>query len=155
MLSKSFLFNLPDSPGTSYFKFLLVYHQGNSSFPQHLQNPLSLLLLTARALIWPFNFFCTVTTATSCLLCPFPSLSAHCSCPRLLAQQRSGTSARLLPSVHPIQLSHLEFSSLHAVPCFNILLHSHMFCCLCISHSSKCFHLFPLSPCFSYDASLT
>lgn len=78
-------------------------------------------LLTARALIWPFDLFCT---ATSCLLCSLLSLSAHCSCLRLLAQQHAGTSARLLPTTHPIQLSCLEFSSLCAVPCFNILIHT-------------------------------
>lgn len=153
MLSKSSLFNLPNSLGTGYFRFLLVYHQGNGSFPHCLHNPLPLLLLTTRAHIWTFNLLYTATTATSCHLRSLPSLSAPSSCPRLLAQPHSGTSARLLPSVHPIQLFHLEFSSLCAVHCFNTLLLA-LTCATPFEFPTppNPFIFFHSAPCLSYDA---
>lgn len=78
----------------------------------------------------------------------------HCSCRRLLAQHFSGISTRLLPSALPIQLFHLEFSSLCALPCFNALLRTLTCSCgfpipsdsVIFSHSASC---------LSYDASST
>lgn len=99
---------------------------------------------SSLALQW---LFCTASTATSCLLCSLSqSFSTRCSCRRLLAQHCSGISTRLLPSAFPIQLFHLEFSSLCAVPCFNALLNTLTCSCgfptpsnsVIFSHSASC-----------------
>lgn len=84
-------------------------------------------------------------------LLPSQPFSTHCSCTKVLAQQCSGTSTRRLPNAFSIQLLHLEFPSLCAVPCFNALLHTLTWSCgfptpsdsVIFSHSASC---------LSYDA---
>ena len=111
-VSKSSLFNLPNSPGTGYFRFLLVYHQGNSSCSQHLQNLLSLLLPSARPRALPILLHSHLLS-----FAPFP---AHCSSPGLLRflnhfSIRCGTQ---------LNCPTLSFYALGLPSCFNILLHT-------------------------------
>lgn len=82
-LSKSSLFHLPESLGTDYSRFLLVYHQGDRLAPTFSKS--STVAVSVRALIWPFND--SFAQPPPACFAPFPAFQHT-----LLLQKALGTA---------------------------------------------------------------
>lgn len=121
-----------------------MYHQGDRLAPTFSKSS------TIAAPHWPFSDSCSATTATSCLLCSLPSLSAHAA----LAQSSWHSSALAFQPDSYQMHSQFRCSILNfqvCVPCFNALLHTLTWSCGFPTPSDSVIFFHSVS-CLSYDA---